>query len=122
MTLWKQGRPLFPFLPGFGSFLDPPASAIGRARYPIRTALVTEFAPRHIRATMIVMGVMGVALGADLAGLVAVQFMSIYGSRARPTRPRRRCPEQTEPLAPRCACPPTSPIFFANSAQGNERW
>jgi hypothetical protein len=39
-------------------------------------------------------------------------------ARARPIRPRRRCPEQTEPLAPRCACPPTSPI----SAQGSKRW
>jgi MFS family permease len=50
---------------------------------PIGTALVTEFAPRRIRATMIVMGVVGVALGGGLAGLVAAQFMSIYGSRAR---------------------------------------
>jgi hypothetical protein len=25
MTLWKQGRPLFPFLPGFGSFWNPVA-------------------------------------------------------------------------------------------------
>ena len=46
---------------------------------PIGTALVTEFAPRRIRATMIVMGVVGVALGGGLAGLVAAQFMSIYG-------------------------------------------
>ena len=36
-----------------------------------------------------------------MAGLVAAQFMSIYGSRARPTRPRRRCHERTEPLVPR---------------------
>jgi hypothetical protein len=74
MTLWKQGRPLFPFLPGFGSFVDPPAIGIGGV-LPIGTALVTEFAP-----TMIVMGVVGVALGGGLAGLVAAQFMSIYGS------------------------------------------
>jgi hypothetical protein len=40
---------------------------------PIGTALVTEFAPRRIRATMIVMGV-----------------------------PRRRCPERTEPLNRGC--------------------
>jgi len=46
---------------------------------PIGTALVTEFAPRRIRATMIVMGVVGVALGGGLAGLVAALFMSIYG-------------------------------------------
>jgi MFS family permease len=88
MTLWKQGRPLFPFLPGFGSFLDLPASASGRACCPIGTALVTEFAPRRIRATMIVMGVRGRSWGGGLAGLVAAQFMSIYGSRAR-DRPAR---------------------------------
>lgn len=37
----------------------------------IVTALVTEFAPRRIRATMIVMGVVGVALGGGLGGLIA---------------------------------------------------
>jgi len=82
---------------------------------PIGTALVTEFAPRRIRTTVIVMAVVGVALRDGLAGLVAAQFMSIYGSRARPTRPRCRCPEQTEPLAPRCA-QPTSPISFSQIA------
>jgi hypothetical protein len=68
-----------------------------------------------IRTTVIVMAVVGVALRDGLAGLVAAQFMSIYGSRARPTRPRCRCPEQTEPLAPRCA-QPTSPISFSQIA------
>jgi hypothetical protein len=38
--------------------------------------------------------------------------VDLWLARARPTRPRR-CPEQTEPLAPRCACPPTSPISFS---------
>jgi hypothetical protein len=113
MTLWKQGSiRCSRSCPASDHFLNPPASA-SAALLPIGTALVTEFAPRRIRATMIVMGVVGVALGGGLAGLVAAQFMSIYGSRARPTRPRRRCPEQTEPLAPRCACPPTSPISFS---------
>jgi hypothetical protein len=37
---------------------------------------------------MIVMAVVGVALGGGLAGLVAAQFTSIYGSRAR-DRPAR---------------------------------
>ncbi|WP_170149558.1 MFS transporter [Rhodoplanes roseus] len=37
----------------------------------IGTALVAEFAPRRIRATMIVMGVVGVALGGGLGGLMA---------------------------------------------------
>jgi MFS family permease len=55
---------------------------------PIGTALVTEFAPRRIRATMIVMAVVGVALEGGLAGLVAAQFPPIYGSRAR-DRPAR---------------------------------
>src|ERR1700674_1432054 len=54
MTLWKQGRPLFPFLPASDHFW------IRRHRHR-----------RHV------------------------------------------CPEQTEPLAPRCACPPTSPISFS---------
>jgi hypothetical protein len=57
--------------------------------------------------TMIVMGVVGVALGGGWPSLVAAQFMSIYGSRARePTRARRRCPEQTE-RSP-ASCRPTA--------------
>ena len=93
----------FPFLPGFGSFLDPPAHRPACCRW---TALVTEFAPRRIRATVIVMAVVGVALRDGLAGLVAAQFMSIYGSRARDhPAPRCLCPEQTEPLAPRLRLP-----------------
>jgi len=80
----------------------------------VRTALVTEIAPRRIRATMIVMGVVGVALGGGSAGLVAAQFMSIYGSRARDQPARvRRCPEQTEPARAVYACQPTSPISFS---------
>jgi hypothetical protein len=74
---------------------------------PIGTALVTEFAPRRIRTTVIVMAVVGVALRDGLAGLVAAQFMSIYGSRARdqparaagaPSRPNR------SPRAPASRC------------------
>jgi hypothetical protein len=84
----NRGRPLFrcfPFLPGFGSFLDSPASGVGgvlpignRARYRV-------FAPRRIRATMIVMGVVGVA------GLVAA------GAPSRPNRPPRVMSPDSKP-------------------------
>jgi hypothetical protein len=84
---------------------------------PIGTALVTEFAPRRIRATMIVMAVVGVALGGGLAGLVAAQFhVDLWLARARPTRPRRRCPERTEPLAPRHVARPSSFKHHMDSA------
>jgi hypothetical protein len=63
------------FLPGFGSFVDSPAIGIGGV-LPIGTALVTEFAP-----TMIVMGVVGVAvdleadkLGCDLGVALGASF------------------------------------------------
>jgi hypothetical protein len=63
-TLGNRGRPLFPFLPGFGSFLDPPASEIGGVP-PIGTALVTEFcSASHPRDHDSFMAVVGVALGA----------------------------------------------------------
>ena len=96
---------LFPFLPGFGSFLDPPAHRhIGRRAADGRR-LLPSLLPRRIRATVIVMAVVGVALRDGLAGLVAAQFMSIYGSRARDHPARAACaPSRTEPLAPRCAC------------------
>ena len=114
MTLWKQGASAVPVLARLRIIFGSAGIGIGRACCPIGTALVTEFAPRRIRATMIVMGV---ALGGGLAGLVAAQFMSIYGSRARDhPAPRCLCPEQTEPLAPRCACQPTSPISFSQIA------
>ena len=80
-----------------------PASA-SAACLPIGTALVTEFAPRRN----------------------SCRFMA--RARENRTRPRRRCPEQTKPLAPRYACPPTSPISFsrirlrgANDGEGRRR-
>jgi MFS transporter, AAHS family, 4-hydroxybenzoate transporter len=45
----------------------------------IVTALVSEFAPRRIRGTMVVMGVVGVALGGGIGGLVAAQLLGTYG-------------------------------------------
>src|ERR1700674_5489471 len=101
MTLWKQGASAVPVLARLRIIFGSAGIGIGRACCLIGTALVTEFAPRRIRATMIVMGVVGVALGGGLAGLVAAQFMSIYGlARARPTRPRRRCPEADRTARP----------------------
>ena len=51
------------FLPGFGSFLDPPASDIGGVP-PIGTALVTEFcSASHPRDHDSFMAVVSVALG-----------------------------------------------------------
>jgi len=49
-------RPLFPFLPGLRIIFGSAGIGIGDV-LPIGTALVTEFAP-----TMIVMGIVGVAL------------------------------------------------------------
>ena len=83
------GVRLFPFLPGFGSFLDPPASASA-------SAACCRSGQRSLPSLL------PVAIHVDL-----------WLARARPTRPRRRYPEQAEPLAPRCACPPTSPISFS---------
>jgi MFS transporter, AAHS family, 4-hydroxybenzoate transporter len=45
----------------------------------IVTALVSEFAPRRIRGTMVVMGVVGVALGGGIGGVLAAQLMGTYG-------------------------------------------
>src|ERR1700694_3688838 len=62
MTLWKQGASAVPVLARLRIIFGSAGIGIGRACCPIGTALVSEFAPRRIRATMIVMGVMGVAL------------------------------------------------------------
>jgi hypothetical protein len=83
MTLWKQGASAVPvFLPGF-AFLESAGIGIGGV-LPIGTSLVTEFAPRRIRAPR-----------------CRAIHVDLWLARARPTRPRRRCPERTEPLAPR---------------------
>jgi MFS family permease len=87
---------------------------------PIGTALVTEFAPRRIRATMIVMAVVGVALGAAWPGLVAAQFMSIYGSRAR-DRPARAAGAPCGPnRSPRVMSPDSKPALSAPPESTNE--
>jgi AAHS family 4-hydroxybenzoate transporter-like MFS transporter len=41
-------------------------------------AFVAEFAPRRIRATMIVMGVVGVALGGGVGALIASHLLGLY--------------------------------------------
>jgi AAHS family 4-hydroxybenzoate transporter-like MFS transporter len=46
---------------------------------PISIALNTEFAPRRIRASMIMLSFVGVALGGAAGGLVASRFMGTYG-------------------------------------------
>ncbi len=46
---------------------------------PITIALNTEFAPRRIRASMIMLSFVGVALGGATGGLVASQYMGSYG-------------------------------------------
>ena len=46
---------------------------------PITIALNTEFAPRRIRASMIMLSFVGVALGGAAGGLVAARFMGTYG-------------------------------------------
>jgi AAHS family 4-hydroxybenzoate transporter-like MFS transporter len=46
---------------------------------PISIALNTEFAPRRIRASMIMLSFVGVALGGATGGLVASLYMGTYG-------------------------------------------
>jgi AAHS family 4-hydroxybenzoate transporter-like MFS transporter len=44
----------------------------------ITIALVSEFSPRNLRATMVVIGVVGTALGGGLAGLVAYSLLGSH--------------------------------------------
>ena len=46
---------------------------------PITVALNAEFAPRRIRASMTMLGFIGVTLGSALGGVVASRFMGSYG-------------------------------------------
>ncbi len=46
---------------------------------PITVALITELAPRRIRATMTLLGFVGVALGGAVGGVVASAFMGSHG-------------------------------------------
>ena len=121
MTLWKQGRPLFPFLPGFGSFVDPPAVGIGGV-LPIGTVLVTEFAP-----TMIVMGIVGRSAGGPWPASLPRKFMSIYGSRARdrparaagaPSRPNRFAPRHVARHKSALSAPPDPKMIRSRARTG----
>jgi hypothetical protein len=111
MTLWKQGASAVPVLVRLRIIFGSAGIGIGGV-LPIGTALVTEFAP-----TMIVMGVVGVALGGRLGRpRCRAIHVDLWLARARPTRPRRRCPEQTEPLAPRhVARQQTGPVCATGS-------
>ena len=46
---------------------------------PITTAFNAELAPKRVRATMIMLSFVGVAIGGALGGVVASQFMGTYG-------------------------------------------
>ncbi|HEY3916440.1 MAG TPA: MFS transporter [Stellaceae bacterium] len=46
---------------------------------PIATALVSEFAPRRVRATLFVVMFSGVTFGGGVPGLVAKAYMATYG-------------------------------------------
>ena len=46
---------------------------------PIATALVAEFAPRRMRATLFILMFSGVTFGGGVPGLISAQFMGTYG-------------------------------------------
>lgn len=46
---------------------------------PIATALVAEFAPRRIRATLFILMFSGVTFGGGVPGLIAARYMGTYG-------------------------------------------
>jgi MFS transporter, AAHS family, 4-hydroxybenzoate transporter len=46
---------------------------------PITTALINEYAPRRMRATLFVLMFSGVTFGGGLPGLVAAKLMGTYG-------------------------------------------
>jgi len=48
---------------------------------PIMVALINEFAPKHARATMVVLMFTGVTFGGGLPGLIAAKFMAAHGWR-----------------------------------------
>ena len=113
MTLWKQGASAVPVLARLRIIFGSAGIGIGGV-LPIGTALVTEFAPRRIRATMIVMGV---ALGGGSAGLVAAQFIS--RARDQPARVRR-CPRADRTRSSRLRLPTdVANFFFANCSSGH---
>ena len=48
---------------------------------PIMVSLINEFAPKHARATMVVLMFTGVTFGGGIPGLIAAKFMAVYGWR-----------------------------------------
>jgi AAHS family 4-hydroxybenzoate transporter-like MFS transporter len=48
---------------------------------PIVVALINEFAPKHARATMVVLMFTGVTFGGGLPGIIAAKFMAEHGWR-----------------------------------------
>src|ERR1700728_1081841 len=48
---------------------------------PIVVSLMNEFAPKHARATMVVLMFTGVTFGGGLPGLIAAKFMAVHGWR-----------------------------------------
>lgn len=48
---------------------------------PIVVALTNEFAPKHARATMVVLMFTGVTFGGGLPGLIAAKYMALHGWR-----------------------------------------
>jgi AAHS family 4-hydroxybenzoate transporter-like MFS transporter len=48
---------------------------------PIMVSLINEFAPKHARATMVVLMFTGVTFGGGLPGLIAAKFMAAHGWR-----------------------------------------
>ena len=85
------------FLPGFGSFLDPPASDIGGVP-PIGTALVAEFcSASHPRDHDSFMAVVGVALGAAWPASLP-RDLCRFMARARETDPPAPPVRRAEPI------------------------
>jgi MFS transporter, AAHS family, 4-hydroxybenzoate transporter len=48
---------------------------------PIMVSLINEFAPKHARATMVVLMFTGVTFGGGIPGLIAAKFMAVHGWR-----------------------------------------
>jgi MFS transporter, AAHS family, 4-hydroxybenzoate transporter len=47
----------------------------------IAVSLINEFAPKHARATMVILFFTGVTFGGGLPGLIAAKFMAVHGWR-----------------------------------------
>ena len=115
------------FLPGFGSFLDPPASDIGGVP-PIGTALVAEFcSASHPRDHDSFMAVVGVALGAAWPASLprdSCRFMARARETDPPAPPVRRAEPIRSPsrhVARRQTGPVCATGFQKESEAGQER-